>query len=131
MASRRRWGIVSSRCRRPGVSGRRETLQVLASVQCDVRLRAAVAGAVLAAGSDTGARFAVSLSLRTLARLHLTAGAVTDHVRCGQPPEQAVSSHQLVLGAALDDLATIQHDDLIGAPRGGNPVSDDDRRTAA
>ena len=38
--------------------------------------------------------------------------------------------HQLLLGAALNDPAVLEHEDLVGAADGGETVGDDDRRAA-
>ena len=49
----------------------------------------------------------------------------------GQATERAVLGQQLGLGAALRDAALLDHEDLVGAADGGEPVRDDHRGAAA
>jgi hypothetical protein len=48
-----------------------------------------------------------------------------------EPAERAVGGEQLHERAALRDVAVLDDEDLVGAPDGGEAVSDDDRRPAA
>ena len=44
---------------------------------------------------------------------------------------EAAALHQGLMGALLDDLAVIEHDDLVGPANGRKPVGDDHGRAAA
>ena len=53
------------------------------------------------------------------------AGAASSRASAANCPR---SGHQLGLGAALDDAAAVEHDDLVGPAHGREPVGDHDRR---
>ena len=48
----------------------------------------------------------------------------------GERSVPAPAGEQLVVGAALDDPAVVEHDDLVGVADGREPVGDRDRRAA-
>ncbi len=50
--------------------------------------------------------------------------------RVSEAAERAVDREQLALAAALDDLAVLDDEDLVGAPHRREAVGDDDRRAA-
>ena len=51
-----------------------------------------------------------------------------EYVGVRKAAEGAVGRQQLRLGALLDDVAAVDHDDLVGAPGSREAVGDDDRR---
>ena len=53
-----------------------------------------------------------------------------EYVHVSESAERAVGREQLGVGSLLDDVAAVEHDDLVGSACGRQAVGDDDRRSS-